>query len=93
MIYYLLWLIRAEERFHFYAYQNVMFRSVAAILTSFLISLLIGPPIIRWLMRKKIGDRPEFHHAALNELTRDKANTPTMGGLIIILSVLVSTLL
>jgi phospho-N-acetylmuramoyl-pentapeptide-transferase len=70
-----------------------MFRSVAAILTSFLISLLIGPPIIRWLMRKKIGDRPEFHHAKLNELTRDKVNTPTMGGLIIILSVLVSTLL
>ena len=93
MIYYLLWYFRAEDRFHFYAYQNVMFRSVAAILTSFLISLLIGPPIIRWLMRKKIGDRPEFHHAKLNELTRDKVNTPTMGGLIIILSVLVSTLL
>ena len=93
MIYYLLWFFRAEERFHFYAYQNVMFRSVAAILTSFLISLVIGPPIIRWLMRKKIGDRPEFHHAALNELTKKKANTPTMGGLIIILSVLVSTLL
>jgi len=93
MIYYLLWFFRAEQRFHFYAYQNVMFRSVAAVLTSFLISLLIGPPIIRWLMRKKIGDRPEFHHAKLNELTRDKANTPTMGGLIIILSVLVSTLL
>jgi phospho-N-acetylmuramoyl-pentapeptide-transferase len=93
MIHYLLWYLRAEERFHFYAYQNVMFRSVAAILTSFLISILIGPPIIRWLMRKKIGDRPEFHHAALNELTREKTNTPTMGGLIIILSVLVSTLL
>ena len=93
MIYYLLWYLRAEERFHFYAYQNVMFRSVAAILTSFLISLLIGPTIIRWLMRKKIGDRPEFHHATLNELTKEKANTPTMGGLIIILSVLASTLL
>ena len=93
MIYHLLWCLRAEERFHFYAYQNVMFRSVAAVLTSFLISLLIGPVIIRWLMRKKIGDRPEFYHATLNELTREKANTPTMGGLIIILSVLVSSLL
>ncbi len=93
MIYHLLWYLRAEERFHFYAYQDVMFRSVAAVLTSFLISLLIGPAIIRWLMRKKIGDRPEFHHATLNELTREKANTPTMGGLIIILSVLVSSLL
>jgi phospho-N-acetylmuramoyl-pentapeptide-transferase len=93
MIYYLLWHLRAGERFGFYAYQNVVFRSVSAALTSLLIALLIGPKIIRWLMRKKIGDRPEFHHATLNELTKEKANTPTMGGLIIILSVIASTLL
>ncbi len=78
---------------HFYAYQNALFRSVAAVLTSFSIAIFVGPFIIRWLMRKKIGDRPEFHHAALNELTREKANTPTMGGLIIIFAVLVTTLL
>ena len=95
MIYHLLWYLRDifTHRFGFYAYQNVMFRSVLAILTSLLIALLIGPKIIRWLMRKKIGDRPEFHHAALNELTKDKANTPTMGGLIIIFATISSTLL
>jgi phospho-N-acetylmuramoyl-pentapeptide-transferase len=93
MIYHLLWYLRAGERFGFYAYQNVIFRSVSATLTSLLIALLIGPRIIRWLMKKKIGDRPEFHHATLNELTKEKANTPTMGGLIIIVSVIVSTLL
>jgi len=95
MIYHLLWHFREvfAHRLGFYAYQNVMFRSVAAVLTSLLIALVIGPKIIRWLMRKKIGDRPEFHHAALNELTKEKANTPTMGGLIIILSVLTGTLL
>ena len=93
MIYHLLWYLRAGERFGFYAYQNVLFRSVSATLTSLLIALFIGPKIIRWLMRKKIGDRPEFHHATLNELTKEKANTPTMGGLIIILSVIGSTLL
>jgi phospho-N-acetylmuramoyl-pentapeptide-transferase len=81
------------DKLHFYAYRYVMFRSVMATLTSLLIALLIGPRIIRWLMRKKIGDRPEFHHAALNELTKEKANTPTMGGLIIILSSLIGTLL
>jgi phospho-N-acetylmuramoyl-pentapeptide-transferase len=64
-----------------------------AVLTSFVIAILLGPRIIRWLMRKKIGDRPEFHHAALNELTKEKTNTPTMGGLIIILAVLAGTLL
>jgi phospho-N-acetylmuramoyl-pentapeptide-transferase len=44
-------------------------------------------------MRMKIGDRPEFHHAALNELTKEKANTPTMGGLIILSSAILTTLL
>ena len=77
----------------FYAYQNVMFRSIMALLTSLIIALLIGPKIIRWLMRKKIGDRPEFHHDKLNELTKEKINTPTMGGLIIIISILTTTLL
>jgi phospho-N-acetylmuramoyl-pentapeptide-transferase len=95
MIYHLLWYFRDvfTHQIGFYAYQNVGFRSVSAILTSLLIALLIGPKIIRWLMRKKIGDRPEFHHATLNELTKEKANTPTMGGLIIILSTVVTTLL
>jgi len=95
LLYHLLWYFRDvfTHRVGFYAYQDVMFRSVLATLTSLLIAFVIGPRIIRWLMRKKIGDRPEFHHAALNELTKEKANTPTMGGLIIIFSVLASTLL
>ncbi len=95
MIYHLLWYFREifTHRLGFYAYQNVAFRSVAAILTSLMIALVIGPKIIRWLMRKKIGDRPEFHHATLNELTKEKANTPTMGGLIIILATVTTTLL
>ncbi len=95
MIYHLLWYFRElfTHRLGFYAYQNVAFRSVAAVLTSLVIALVIGPKIIRWLMRKKIGDRPEFHHATLNELTKEKANTPTMGGLIIILATASTTLL
>ncbi len=95
MIYHLLYYFRNTftHRFGFYAYQNVMFRCIVAALTAFAIAILLGPRIIRWLMRKKIGDRPEFHHEALNELTKEKANTPTMGGLIIILAVLVATLL
>lgn len=95
MIYHLLHHFREvfTHRLGFYAYQGVMFRSVAAILSAFFIAILLGPFIIRFLIRKKIGDRPEFHHAALNELTKEKANTPTMGGLIIILAVLLTTLL
>ena len=81
------------HRLGFYAYEDVMFRSVLAALTSLIISILMGPRIIRWLVRKKIGDRPEFNHTALNELMRERANTPTMGGLIILLSIISGTLL
>jgi len=77
----------------FYAYEDVMFRSILAALTSLIIAFLAGPRIIRWLIRKKVGDRPEFNHTALNELMRERKNTPTMGGLIILLAILVSTLL
>lgn len=77
----------------FYAYEDVMFRSVMAALTSLFIAFFSGPRIIRWLMRKKIGDRPEFNHTALNELMKERANTPTMGGLIILLAILGSTML
>jgi len=95
LIYHILWHFRNEftHKLGFYAYEDVIFRAIAAALTSLFLSILLGPKIIRWLMRKKIGDKPEFHHEALNELTKEKANTPTMGGLIIIISVLVNTLL
>lgn len=77
----------------FHAYEGVMFRAIMAMLTSLLIAVITGPKIIRWLMKKKIGDLPEFNHADLNELTKGKKNTPTMGGLIILLAIIVSTIL
>ena len=82
-----------STKLHFYAWQEVSLRAVLAILTSLLVSLVWGPRIIRWLIRKKVGDIPEFDHKGLNELTQHKTNTPTMGGLIILLGVFVSTLL
>jgi len=93
MVYHFLQATGLADDLHFYAYRDVMFRAVLATLTSLAIALLIGPRIIRWLIRKKIGDRPEFHHAGLNELTKDKANTPSMGGLIILFATAGATLL
>ncbi|MBN1436891.1 MAG: phospho-N-acetylmuramoyl-pentapeptide-transferase [Sedimentisphaerales bacterium] len=78
---------------HFYAWEDVAFRMVLGVLTSLIISLLWGPKIIRWLILKKVGDIPEFDHKDLNELTKNKTNTPTMGGLLILAGVLISTLL
>ncbi len=95
MIYHLLEYTRQyiAEPIHFYAYRDVVFRAVLATRTSLVMALYIGPRIIRWLIRKRIGDRPEFFNATLNELTREKVNTPTMGGLIILFSAILTTLL
>lgn len=77
----------------FYAWEDVMFRAIVAAITAFAIGMFIAPRIIRQLMRLKIGDRPEFHHAALNQLMMDRANTPTMGGIIMLTAIIISTLL
>ena len=69
------------------------FRAFAAVLLSFALVLVAGRPVIRWLMRQKIGDSPEFHHADLNALMARKTATPTMGGILIVGSVLITTFL
>ncbi len=71
----------------------VEFRAVMAVLCAFAIVVLAGPRVIRWLITKKIGDQPEFHHQALNELTRHKSNVPTMGGILITGAIFGTTLL
>jgi phospho-N-acetylmuramoyl-pentapeptide-transferase len=67
-----------------YAYENTLFRGAMAALFCFLLMLLFLPRVIRTLIKYKLGDRPEFDHASLNELTRDKNNVPTMGGLMML---------
>jgi len=74
-------------------FTGVIFRAAMAIMVSFLIVLLFGGKVIRWLFKQKVGDRPEFHNATLNELTKHKGNTPTMGGILIIGAILISSLL
>jgi phospho-N-acetylmuramoyl-pentapeptide-transferase len=72
---------------------NIVFRSALAILFSFITVLLIGGRTIRWLMTKKLGDNPEFYVAKLNDLTKNKRNTPTMGGIMIITSIVLNSLI
>jgi len=76
-----------------YAYESAMFRATLALLLGFLIVWALAPPVIRLLVRLKIGDEPEFDHATLNQLMADKKNTPTMGGGLIVLAILLCTLL
>lgn len=71
----------------------VEFRAVMAVIVSFTLVVAAGPRVIRWLITQKIGDQPEFHHQALNELTKHKSHVPTMGGVLITSSIFITTLL
>jgi len=71
----------------------ILFRSVAAVIFSFIIVLIFGRSVILWLQKQKLGDQPEFHQATLNALTISKANTPTMGGILIVGSIVITTLI
>jgi phospho-N-acetylmuramoyl-pentapeptide-transferase len=77
----------------FMVLDQTTFRAVAAIILSFAFVVLLGKPVIAWLMKQKIGDAPEFYNADLNKLMMNKANTPTMGGVLIAGGIACSTLL
>ncbi len=68
----------------------ITFRAVFATLTALAIGLLAGPPVIRMLARLKVGqavrqDGPQTH--------LKKTGTPTMGGVLILISIGIATLL
>ncbi len=71
----------------------IEFRAVFAIVISFLIVVLFAKRTIRWLIKQKIGDNPSFDHKDLDQLMKRKTNTPTMGGMLIVLAIVVSTVL
>jgi len=79
-------------QFHsgFNVFQYLTLRSILGVLTALIISLILGPRMIRYLSSYNIGQRvrddgPESHLS--------KAGTPTMGGALILVAIVVSTLL
>jgi len=80
------------QQYHsgFNVFQYLTLRAILGTITALMLSLLIGPAVIRKLVSYKIGqtvrdDGPQSHLS--------KAGTPTMGGALILVSVAVSTLL
>ena len=74
----------------FNVFRYITFRTIYASLTAFLICLIMGPWVIRKLKARQIGqyirtEGPQAHHK--------KAGTPTMGGILILFSMTLSTLL
>ena len=70
-------------------FRYITFRSVWALLTALIISILVGPWFIRYLKKLKFGQYIQEDVKAHLE----KAGTPTMGGLLIAFSLMVSALL
>ena len=89
MLYYLLYPLR-EIFFGFNVFGYISFRAIGAALTALIISFLFGPKIIRILQSRQIGetirlDGPKSH--------LKKEGTPTMGGIIVLLAVILPTFL
>ena len=82
----LLWLteLLAKDVRAFNVFGYITLRAVLATMTALVISFVVGPRMITWLTRMKIGqsvrdDGPQTHLA--------KAGTPTMGGALILVSI------
>jgi phospho-N-acetylmuramoyl-pentapeptide-transferase len=70
--------------------QYVTFRTAFATITALLISLLLGGKVINWLTRLKVGQEIREELSIDHQMKR---GTPTMGGVLIICSVFISTVL
>jgi len=79
----------------FRIFESIPFRATMAFLTCFVLSLLLGERVIRRLISRKVGQpiRTEAEVHKLHELHGGKAGTPTMGGIMILGTTLLSTIL
>ncbi len=89
MLYHLLYPLR-ESFIGFNLFGYITFRSAAAAITALFLTFLIGPHIIEWLRKKEFletirEETPNTH--------KTKADTPSMGGLIVLIAVLLPVLL
>ncbi len=88
MLYHLLYPL-AETIGAFNVFRYITFRTAAATLTALFLSFLLGPPLIRALGRLRVGQ--PIREIGPNH--QEKEGTPTMGGLLILLSLIVAVLL
>jgi len=81
----------AHDFILFNLFRYITFRTGGALFTSLLICFVFGPRIISWLRRQQSEGQPIRNDGPETHLK--KRGTPTMGGLMILIAVIVSTLL
>jgi len=85
------WLQTLSPDFGFFrVFQYITFRAVMGALTALLIGLIAGPYVIRRLTELKIG-QPIREYGVQSHIS--KSGTPTMGGVLILIAIFMSTLL
>jgi len=77
----------------FNLFHYITFRAAFAAILSFLIVLVCGPGILAWLRGRRVQGCTAHDSSTLEALRAPKQTVPTMGGLVILLAVAVSTLL
>lgn len=93
MLYYFLYPLR-ESWFGFNVFKYITFRAVFAAATAMLLSMVLGPFVIRFLYRLKIGQEIRKEECPpLYSLHQKKEGTPTMGGVLILVVLTVTMLL
>ena len=91
MFYYLFtWLHKAFDFPGAGVFQYISFRAAMAVITSLIISMMFGGRIIEFIRSKQIGETIRDLGLAGE---KQKAGTPTMGGLIILAAIIIPTLL
>ncbi len=89
MIYHLLYPLNTTIS-AFNVFRYITFRTVYALLTAFLVCFILGPFIIRKLKEMQVK---QFIYTEALSSHEKKAGTPTMGGILIIFSIILSTFL
>jgi phospho-N-acetylmuramoyl-pentapeptide-transferase len=74
-------------------FQYQTFRMAFAVVTSFFLLMAFAPAVIRVLRRLKVGDAAKFGVEEADRFYASRAGTPTMGGILILPAILISTLL
>lgn len=94
MLYHLLYPLR-EVWFGFNVFKYITFRAAMGAVCAFVLSVMLGPIVIKWLYSIKMGEqvRKDKYMEKLSEFYKLKEGTPTMGGLLILLVVVLSTVL
>ena len=82
----------ADQISAFNIFRYITFRAGGAIITALFISFIVGPWLINWLKKKQKSGQPIRKDGPLDHL-KNKKGTPTMGGLIILIALIVSTIL